>query len=606
MSAGGRGDCVLPGLRPLTAAMTYVALYRKYRSQTFDELMGQRHVTQTLRNALKAGHAAHAYLFCGPRGTGKTTTARLVAKALNCDRAPTDNPCNQCDPCRRITEGRSMDVIEIDAASNRGIDDIKELREQVRYAPSQERCKCYIIDEVHQLSADAFNALLKTLEEPPKHVYFILATTEVHKVPKTIVSRCQRFDFRTATVQDLVENLRRVVQSEGIRITDDAIQAIARAANGGWRDSLSLLEQVASYSTNEITADEVQAILGSVELSALFSLADAVAAKDAGEVFRCVDRLLSEGKEPRRLLTALGGHFRDLMLTVAAYDHAVERYGPELASQYKAQAEKMPARFILHAAEALQAAESQLRWTSDHRLLLELTLVKLTTDSHTASTASLQTQQAKAETPPQAQAVAKSHPSPQAPEQPALGLPKSETASAAQTSPAPKTRQQHAVDSESRRSLSLEWVQQAWPTVVERLTPKALQSVARRAVVVAVEGRCIKLSGTKAVVSTLARENSRQALERTLKDVLDVAVTVKVVEGAGGQKQNGQPDVPSDAEWMNGLVPPPEEQPDLPPPWDLPPANNAAQEQKQRTEMEPNLRRLADLFDAEKIVEEGE
>lgn len=562
--------------------MTYVALYRKYRSQTFDEVMGQRHVTQTLRNALKAGHAAHAYLFCGPRGTGKTTTARLIAKALNCDRAPTDNPCNQCEPCRRITEGRSMDVIEIDAASNRGIDDIKELREQVRYAPSQERCKCYIIDEVHQLSADAFNALLKTLEEPPKHVYFILATTEAHKVPRTIVSRCQRFDFRTATVQDLVENLRKVATSEGIKITDEAIQAIARAANGAWRDSLSLLEQVASYSTNEITADEVQAILGAVELSALFSLADAVAGKDPGEVFRCVDRLIAQGKEPRRLLTALEGHFRDLMLTVAAYDHAVERYGQELAEQYKAQAGKMSGRFLLQAAEALQAAESQLRWTSDHRLLLELTLAKLASDTDAVPAPRPNAQQAKDSAPP-------------AQVQTAVG-----------NRSVPPASEQRAAPSERTKPLTLDEVRKAWPKVVERLKPKAVQSMAEKAGVVALEGRCVKLSGTKATVDALSREGSRKALEGALRDVLGVPLTVRVVEGTTAQAQNGQPDASAASDWTAGLVPPPEEQPDMPAPWDLPAANEAAQEQKKQKTVDPDLLRVAELFDAEAILEEGE
>jgi len=561
--------------------MTYVALYRKYRSQTFDELMGQRHVTQTLRNALKSGHAAHAYLFCGPRGTGKTTTARLIAKALNCDRAPTDNPCNQCEPCRRITEGRSMDVIEIDAASNRGIDDIKELREQVRYAPSQERCKCYIIDEVHQLSADAFNALLKTLEEPPKHVYFILATTEAHKVPRTIVSRCQRFDFRTATVQDLVENLRKVAGKEGIKITDEAVQAIARAANGGWRDSLSLLEQAASYSANEITADEVQAILGAVELPALFSLADAVAAKDPGEVFRCVDRLVAQGKEPRRLLTALEGHFRDLMLTVAAYDHAVERYGPELASQYKAQAAKMPARFLLHAAEALQTAESQLRWSSDHRLLLELTLAKLASDADAGPAPRPQNHQTNTAAPPaQAEGVTVNRST-------------------------PPTAEQRAARSGRTRPLTLDEVQKAWSAVIERLTPKALRSMAEKASVVALDGRCVRLSGTKAVVTALTREASRKALEGTLTDVLGVPLTVRVVEGPTAQAQNGQPEAPSTADWASGLVPPPDEQPDMPAPWDLPAANGTVQERKKQ-KIEPDLLRVAEIFDAEAILEEGE
>jgi DNA polymerase-3 subunit gamma/tau len=573
--------------------MSYLALYRKYRSQTFDEVMGQRHVTQTLKNALRTGKVAHAYLFCGPRGTGKTTTARLIAKALNCDAAPTDNPCNKCEPCIRITEGRSMDVIEIDAASNRGIDDIKELREQVRYAPTQERYKCYIIDEVHQLSADAFNALLKTLEEPPPHVYFILATTEAHRVPKTIVSRCQRFDFRTATVQDLMQNLRRVASAEGIKISEEALWVIARAANGGWRDSLSLLEQVAAYSSDEeISAQEVNAILGSVELPALFALADAVASRNPGEVFLTIDRLVSEGKEPRRLLTALGGHFRDLMLTIAAYEHAVERFGPELAAQYREQAQKVPPKFLLHAAETLQTAESQLKWSADHRLLLELTLLKLAyevdgrgQEQQTAPPA-VRTQQ---EAPSAKPAASRAETRPPVEQTKALEKPP-------QTAARPQQR------------ISLEAVLARWHEVRElvRQNSKSLYPLLERTRPLAVDGQMLKIGATKSALNLLNREQNRKQLEDVVRNLFGVPLGLRFVEAEIGSAQPFEEGFEEEAA-AGALVPPPETEPDIPAPWDMPDLpETEAEPQPGPEETDPELAQLAKLFDGDIVFEERE
>jgi DNA polymerase-3 subunit gamma/tau len=356
--------------------MAYLALYRKYRPQTFDDIMGQQHVTRTLQNALRQNRVAHAYLFCGPRGTAKTTTARVLAKALNCERGPTPEPCDHCDACVRIREGRSLDVVEIDAASNRGIDDIKLLREQIGRASAQERYKLYIIDEVHQLSADAFQALLKTLEEPPPNVVFVLATTETHRVPKTIISRCQKFDFRRGTVKDLTDRLQYVADREGMATEPEALGTIARAAAGGWRDALSLLEQVAAYSPEKIDLRAVETVLGSVEESALFRLTDALASGDTSALFTEVNRLMDDGKEPRQMLSAMSGHLRDLLWVQSGAESAVQ-IAPESLPRYREQASRVPASLLMSGLDAINRAESQVRWISDHRLLLELTLLKI-------------------------------------------------------------------------------------------------------------------------------------------------------------------------------------------------------------------------------------
>ncbi|MDH7571083.1 MAG: DNA polymerase III subunit gamma/tau, partial [Armatimonadota bacterium] len=271
----------------------YVSLYRKYRPQRFGDLVGQEQITRILQNALESGRVAHAYLFCGPRGTGKTTTARLLAKALNCEKGPTRDPCNVCVPCQRIAAGSALDVIEIDAASNRGIDDIRELRDKVKYTPAEARYKVYVIDECHMLTTEAFNALLKTLEEPPPHVLFVLATTDPQKVPATILSRCQRLDFRRGAVNDLVARLAVVAKGEGLQVDEEALLLIARAGDGSWRDAISVLEQVVAFGNGRITAEAVRSILGSVsaDLIAAFARALGIDPESGRPVpFRIADR----------------------------------------------------------------------------------------------------------------------------------------------------------------------------------------------------------------------------------------------------------------------------------------------------------------------------
>jgi DNA polymerase III subunit gamma/tau len=304
----------------IMATKGYQVLARKWRPQAFSEVVAQDHITRTLQNAIRAGRIGHAYLFIGSRGIGKTTTARILAKALNCRSAdsPTPDPCGTCENCVAIAEGRHMDVIEIDGASNNKVEDVREIRDQVRLTPSSARYKIYIIDEVHQLSSAAFNALLKTLEEPPEHAIFVLATTEAHKVPATIVSRCQRFDFRRVGQEDIVTLLRQILDQERIQYEDEALYAIARAADGGVRDSESILDQLISYCHDRITFQDVFDVLGLVDWQILHNLCDAIADRDIGMMLTLVDDVVVNGKDLGQFVQEILRYFRNLLVCKTA------------------------------------------------------------------------------------------------------------------------------------------------------------------------------------------------------------------------------------------------------------------------------------------------
>ncbi|MFA5112729.1 MAG: DNA polymerase III subunit gamma/tau [Candidatus Margulisiibacteriota bacterium] len=356
--------------------MSYVSLYRKWRSQNFAEIVGQPVIVQTLQNAIKLDRIAHAYLFAGPRGTGKTSTARIFAKALNCKKGPTPTPCGECENCAKIKSGQAADVIEIDAASNRGIDEIRELRERVRYAPLEGRYKVYIIDEVHMLTPEAFNALLKTLEEPPAHTLFILATTELQKVPLTIASRCQRLDFGRIKMPEIVAQLKKIAQSEKFQIEDQALELIARSAEGAMRDAISLLDQLVSFSGDKITYDDVVTLLGTADEALLFGFADAVAANDPAAVLDLVRRGMEEGRSMQQVTRELVFHFRNLMHVKAGAGDALELTADQ-RQRLAEQAQKFSAERVKEVLRALSRAELDMKWHPYGRLVLEVALLEL-------------------------------------------------------------------------------------------------------------------------------------------------------------------------------------------------------------------------------------
>ncbi len=357
--------------------MIHQSFYRTYRPQTFEEMSGQKHVKRTLKNALLHERTTHAYLFSGPRGTGKTSAAKIFAKALNCEHPVNGEPCNECPTCQSITEGSHTDVIEFDAASNSRVEEIREIIEKVHFAPAAAKFKVYIIDEVHMLSNSAFNALLKTLEEPPRHVVFILATTEPHQLPLTIISRCQRFDFKPLTRHELVERMEVVLEDVGLEAEPRALQTIAQSASGGMRDALSMLDQVASFSDERIVENDALLITGSVGEEIFLKLVEAIRSGDAGEALTLIDRLMREGKDPFRLMEDSMTFFRDLLLMKAAPEQTdllafivnVEPFEP-IAAAYS---EPILYQYI----QILSDAQREMRHSNHAKVYVESAVLKL-------------------------------------------------------------------------------------------------------------------------------------------------------------------------------------------------------------------------------------
>jgi DNA polymerase III subunit gamma/tau len=355
------------------------ALYRRYRPQTPAEVLGQDHVVRALTGAIRDGRLHHAFLFCGPRGTGKTSTARILAKMVNCVSGPTAEPCGGCDQCVAIRDGTHLDVVEIDAASHGGVEDARELREKAPTAPVQGREKVYIIDEAQRLSREAFDALLKVFEEPPPGVRFVLATTEPHKMPATIVGRCQRFDFRRHTMEGLSELLQKVAASEGVMLDDSAAHAIARHAEGSARDALSLLDQAGVLGGQKVDDAAIQALLGAPRSEVQVELADAVAVGDARSMFEIVNRLVQDGQDIRNVTNETLAHFRDLLLVkTAPGQEDLLDISSDTYEGLRIQAEKFTASELARIIELLLAAQTDMRWTTSPRLSLELALVRAT------------------------------------------------------------------------------------------------------------------------------------------------------------------------------------------------------------------------------------
>ena len=357
--------------------MAYVALYRRWRPESFADLVGQEHISRTLSRAVTSGQTSHAYLFTGPRGTGKTSTAKILARALNCAEGPTLTPCGVCDSCRSISDGSSMDVFEIDAASNRGIDEIRDLRESVKFAPTEGYYKIYIIDEVHMLTTEAFNALLKTLEEPPERVIFILATTEPHKVPATIQSRCQRYDFHRITVTEIRDRLIYVCKESDIAAEEDALGIIAAQADGGMRDALSILDQCMALAEGTLTAERVQAALGLVGRAWIRRMAGEIAARDAAALIAQLSELLQSGRELKQVLAELAQHFRRLMIVgVGGTVSAAELCAGD-AEELRMDAAQFTQEEIMAILRRLNETMQELRTSPQPRIAVETLLIGL-------------------------------------------------------------------------------------------------------------------------------------------------------------------------------------------------------------------------------------
>lgn len=364
--------------------MENLVLYRKYRPKTFGEIFSQKHIIQTITNAISMGKTAHAYLFCGPRGIGKTTIARILAKAVNCENRKSFEPCNKCPACVEINDGKSFDLIEIDAASNRGIDEIRELKEGIKFSPARLKYKVFIIDEVHMLTAPAFNALLKTLEEPPSHAIFILATTEAHKLPETIISRCQRFDFHKLTLPDLIARLEFIAKHEGVKIDAPALQLIALNADGGARDAESLLGQVMAMQDKEITLQEVQVILGTVNISAVVNMVDFISGRDTAGAITFINKIMEEGYDLGQFAKSLINYLRKMMILKTAGVADAQQFRNLIAPEFTDeqlkkildQAQKFSSGDLVRLIKLFIEAENQIKSAIFAQLPLELVVVE--------------------------------------------------------------------------------------------------------------------------------------------------------------------------------------------------------------------------------------
>ena len=513
------------------------ALYRRYRSQTFAEVVGQDHVTRTLKNAIANGQVAHAYLLAGARGIGKTSIARIIAKAVNCPKAKDGDPCDACETCIAIRDGRYLDLIEIDAASNRGIDEMRDLREKVRFAPSMGQYKVYVIDEAHQLTNEAFNALLKTLEEPPPHVIFVLATTEAQRIPATIVSRTQRFDLRRIPHQKMVQQLAAIAKSEKWQVEPAALEAISRHAQGSLRDAESILDQVATFAEGKVRVDDVDELLGATDWEETGALFDAIAANDAAKAVGLVRALVDDGRDLRLFVRRAMDHMRALVL-VRASDTLPETATESIAAVLRRQAPLFSLDRLAKIAHRLIETEQQLRTGEGTPLPLELALLDLTTTA--------------------------SAPSAPTPKQPAAATePRTPTAKTAMPSAEPAPRRQAPVDLAERRAqqpapaastsssgpigaaspgVTLQRVRSAWDELLERAQERSIAKAAQlvKAEPVAIEGGTIVLAFSDEFARQMW-DRQRPELERDLGELVGTAMRVRCVKQPAAAATNTQP-----------------------------------------------------------------
>jgi len=529
--------------------VTTQALYNRWRGQTFADILGQEHITTTLQNQIRAGRIGHAYLFTGLRGTGKTSTARIMAKAVNCVGDTDQPPCNRCHMCRTITEGRSLDLIEIDGASNRGIDEIRELRDRAAFAPSEGRYKVYVIDEVHMLTNEAFNALLKTLEEPPAHVIFILCTTEPYRLPETVLSRCQRFDFRRGSVAVVMDKLRRICAQEGIAIEPAALEFIARRATGSFRDAESLLDQLAAYGASEITLAQVQAVLGSVSYELVADLAESVVARDVPAGLRLINAAIDNGAEPRQFLGEVLDYLRAVMLLQAGADGELLNVGPEARERIEAllRAYSPSVGMLLRALRLFNDAGQGLRTAVRPQLPLELALVEATMLPEPAGAG------APEEGPePVDERVRRAGRLAEAPREEGAPSPREEPAEerprlaavieeAAGTAPAEAEAEEAAPTPSG--VLTIEWVRGHWPQVLSKMKAVSpqVQALLNSTEPAYVQGDLITLSCEASFHrDRLTEEKKRELVEQVLSEVLGQTCRVTCVVASTGPRPTAE------------------------------------------------------------------
>jgi len=518
--------------------MATQALYRRWRSQTFAEILGQDHVTATLLNALRAGRIAHAYLFSGPRGTGKTTTARVLAKAVNCLDPQDGEPCNRCTICRSINEGRALDLIEIDAASNRGIDEIRDLREKIAFSPTECRYKVYVVDEVHMLTNEAFNALLKTLEEPPPHAIFVLATTAPHKIPDTVLSRCQRFDFRRVALPYLLRKLELICEQEGVRIAPAALEAIARHASGSFRDAESLLDQLISFGAEEITRQDVRRVLGSAPEEMVAGIVGAVVDSDASAGLRLINEALDGGVEPRQLTHEVLEYLRAMLLLKNGGGDLLN-VTAEMLQQMTNQAQCLPLSRLLRTVKLFNEAVNQVKTGLHSQLPLELALVEATLDVVPAVPHEPQAEQTPATRPQPPTKVVSQNPEPMRSESEPPAPRRAEKAEQTPAPPAPDPPEPQATASVGGEA-SVQWLKDNWSRVLGAIRPRsrAVEALLKSCEPAAITDRVVTLGFYYEFhKERISEEKSRTVVEQALSELVGRPLRVKCALIGGDRKE---------------------------------------------------------------------
>lgn len=530
--------------------MSYIVLARKYRPQTFSEIVGQSHITITLENAITKDRVAHAYLFTGSRGVGKTTTARILAKALNCEKGPTTKPCNACAFCNEINQGSSLDVLEIDGASNRGIDEIRNLRDNVKFAPSKARSKIYIIDEVHMLTPEAFNALLKTLEEPPAHVKFIFATTQAHKVPATILSRCQRFDFRRISTKDIVANLTAIARKEHLKASDEVLSLIARHAEGSMRDAEVILDQITSFTQGKAELDDVTQILGIVDEDVLFGLSGAIHAKDPVAALKIIDRLVNDGKDIVQVIANLIEHFRNISLLKISKDlSGLVEVSADRIKEYSQEAAHFTIEEILYIIYTLSNAIDFIRKTNLTKVPFEAAMVKLTSIGSILSLAEISDRIEKLGSPPSEVKITRPVAAPQMPKQdPLPEVTRRQPAVKMPDDPPPAAQAQVQVETKVEVSVAaagsadLDEIVAAWSRILAHIQTKkiSISSYLQEGTLAGFESDGLTISFPKSCKfhkEVLESSEYKRLIEDCIKDIIkrDIRIKFILTEDAGNQ-----------------------------------------------------------------------